>query len=1352
MVRHIIGVNMLNKNAQEQRLATTIAAAGKRYDTTVNLRVQSMYDHLHALNRDPKYITDILRLVYKIKRNNYLDWSIELYPERTELVKIRSDIKIVTDRLFTIKGLAKNKTINWTKLISRLDNTASELYKQYSELREIEDERKKKAKKDERYYARDLWGLYSELSDLSNFLHDKKPDLFNKPRLLLKGEAGIGKTHLLCDYAKERINADKPTIIFLAHELLDTRGTNDPIARMATLLEFKSSKQFLKALEEISKRDKERVCIIIDAINEADQLKWQQLAPLYTLKGISLVISLRNGYEFLVKDTSKYTIIEHSGFAEMEWEAVPVFFNQYGLKLPEIPIIDPEFKNPLFLSIFCTAYSDKRKTPRGKGATDAFEQYIEHQSKTVINELGLKLPDDYLWKNIIKKMGIWMGRNGKDQVLRKKLLEIIQNDKVLSSHSTQLIVLMERHGLLIKYPHYANGKRSGYSYKFTYNRFSDHLIVRSILTENNIQGADASEKAKVFFKDNPFLERTIKQWNEGLVEALAVQIPERCKGDELVWLVPEKYRDLEIMKLAFIEGLKWRDVSSTNKKTGGLKFINTEQVLKYMNTRFVRSKYDMHIIIGVMLDVCALPGHPFNADKLHSHLNRFKLGKRDAWWQDFLISHTSDTGNAINRIHSWSFSELSDKASNTSVLLASVALTWTLASTDTKLRDTSTRALVAILQNHQEALFTLMTKYFAKSDDPYITERIFAAAYGALSLNPKDKSHFKQIAEHLYKNHFLNESRTPNALIDDYAKGIIELYLRNYRNDIGVKVKKITPPFQYYQFPKRIPTIGTLKKKYKGEDRDYYTVWGSLMYGEGEALADFGNYTLGPALRHFSNIPLGSKIKTSDKERHDKFVRSLTKKQKTLFDLYNKVKFNMSVKPLLAYIKPRAKEKSLDIKKPLKSEVNEALNNFIKSLGPLKRHRFNSLRKYIVGEERLSGLHANEFNPNIARRWVFGRVIKLGWTPEDHLEFDKARGSYDRTQSTSSERIGKKYQWIGLYEFAAILGSNYYFFDDAIWNEEKLTHFHGAYQTYLRNIDPTIDPRWLYSRNKNKEDDAKPWWLPDYSGWDRKDWKFSTDDIPKPSEIIEVTKDNKTYLNLYSRVTLKGEKDHPEDDDSYNYPELWMHVTGYIIRKKDLPKVLEWSKDKEFWNNALPDINDSSNGVFLKELVNSSAYSEAFSPYRDASGWVQKESEGNAFDILPPIEGYSSGSFDSDKTIGEHVRVYVPSGFLRDKMKLQLGDNIGEYISADQKLRMYDPSANMPAGNETVLVDKDEFLKRLNKLDLVICWTILGEKLYMGNHDYRGQRLEVHGFSYFDKYGKLVENIRFKNEWSKETD
>jgi hypothetical protein len=45
---------------------------------------------------------------------------------------------------------------------------------------------------------------------------------------------------------------------------------------------------------------------------------------------------------------------------------------------------------------------------------------------------------------------------------------------------------------------------------------------------------------------------------------------------------------------------------------------------------------------------------------------------------------------------------------------------------------------------------------------------------------------------------------------------------------------------------------------------------------------------------------------------------------------------------------------------------------------------------------------------------------------------------------------------------------------------------------------------------------------------------------------------------------------------------------------------------------------------------------------------------------------------------------------------------------------------------------------------------VLGEKMYLGDYgdgEFRGQRLEIHGYCYFDEYGKLAENTRYKNKW-----
>lgn len=1330
---------MLDLQIQKSRLNTAISSAGKRYNTVVNLQVENILGSLHAVNRDPEYVSDILALTYKLRRE--LSFRGVDHPDKkSEIDKLKKDTSIIIDRLLGLKAKTKYQNIAWNKLKERLSGATNAANEIYWFLKDLQDkERKGNPYASTTIDTNNAWTLYKALDSLSSFLSDSRTQLFSTPRMILRGEAGIGKTHLLCDYAKKRLASDKPTLIFLAHELLDTTVGTDPLVRMASLLGYQDKSSLMEDLEQLSKDSTERVCIIVDAINEADQIKWAQLAPLFDIKGLSIVISVRNGYDKLIKNASRYTVVEHFGFAEMEWEAISTFFKHYKMKLPEIPIIDPEFKNPLFLMIFCEAYAGRKdKTPKGKGATHVFEQYVETQSKKILDELGLRLPKDYLWRRVIKEIGVWMGVNRKPRILRPQLLKIINNDTNLSPHKSRLVSLMEHHGLLLKYPRYARGgKRNGYRYTFTYNRFSDHLIVRSLLTENKINSKQTAEE---FFKDGSFLEKNV--YNTGLMEALSIQIPERCNKTELVWVIPKEYREHWNIKAAFLGGIKWRDVEvdGVDKKTGELKYIDEDQVLKYLNGYLVESDNDFFEVLDCLLDVCAIPLHPFNANRLHKILRRYSLPNRDVWWQKFMLYRTYDPGNALDRLQSWSLSELTEHASDDSVELASTVLTWTLASTDRKLRNRSTRSLVALFRNHPGLLLAALDR-FKENNDPYITERLFAVAYGVLSLNPTDRENFKLIAKWFYANYFLDTKRTPDALKDDFAKGIIELYLRHYPNDIHIKTKNITPPFKYYKFPKKIPTTKWLKSKYSEDGNyNYYSVWGSLMYGEGHSLADFGNYTMGSVLGELSSIPLSSKPPKDTRDEYDKFRDSLNKKQRELLDAYNMLSFQ----PLLAFIRSEDEKDVVDSEDTGNEDTTNALRAFEKSLGPLKRLRYHKYKPYIL-RETFPKRENYDYNLNIARRWIFNRVIKLGWNPKQHQEYDRERGSFDRTQSSSAERIGKKYQWIGLSEFLAIAGSNYYLKADRWAGKTKFTHYHGAYQTSLRDIDPTLDPLWLQTKKDEDNDSQDVWWSPKYDGWSLKNWKDSTKDIPSPTKLIQVNKDGSEYLNLLSWRTWKGQSTTPEDKDNHNYPELFMHVNGYIVRKKELPTIIEWCAGKEFYNRTLPEPHDESGAIFLKEMTISAAYREVAAPYQ--ADWVKG---GEApFDVLPPIEGYSGSSFETDDT-SKGVRIYAPSVPLQKILRLHPSEKIGEYVSKDSRIRMFDPSVDYSGVYSSLLVNKDHFLKELAKKGLTVVWTVLGEKLYIGstyNDEYRGQRLEMHGYYYFDENGKLTGDVRFKNEW-----
>ena len=549
----------LDNQAQKERLKRANNSAGLRYNRDINLEIKNIKRNLQALNREPEYLAELFKLTYKAKKE--LLFFRTDHPDKTEELKqLHKNVKSVIDKLLSLKTKSKNENISWSILTNKLKiaiKLSNDLYWFFRDLQDKEHQEKEEWAKTS-IDTGPIWSLYVALRSFLDFINDGvKVDLFSTPRMILKGEAGIGKTHLLCDYANSRINSGKPTLIFLSDELASIEDTN-PVVCMAKLMGYTTSAGFLKDLRSLANSSPERVCLI-DAINEADAIKWSQLSELFNIKGLSLVISVRNGYEKIIPNRRKYSTVEHFGFSEMEWDAISTFFKHYKMKMPEIPIINPEFRNPLFLMIFCEAYEgETNKTFKGKGATHVFEQYVKVQSKKIAKELNIKIGKEYLWKHVIKEVGKWMGQNRTSVISRYNILKIIKADPKVSSHASELLKLMEKYGLLLKYPRYGkNSKRIEYKYKFTYNRFSDHLIVRSLLTENKINSEVSAQR---FFADGKFLDENI--YNTGLLEALSIEIPERCKKDkaEFVWVIPEKYRDDYRIKTAFLNSIKWRNV------------------------------------------------------------------------------------------------------------------------------------------------------------------------------------------------------------------------------------------------------------------------------------------------------------------------------------------------------------------------------------------------------------------------------------------------------------------------------------------------------------------------------------------------------------------------------------------------------------------------------------------------------------------------------------------------------------------------------------------------------------------------------------------------------------------------
>lgn len=79
-------------------------------------------------------------------------------------------------------------------------------------------------------------------------------------------------------------------------------------------------------------------------------------------------------------------------------------------------------------------------------------------------------------------------------------------------------------------------------------------------------------------------------------------------------------------------------------------------------------------------------------------------------------------------------------------------------------------------------------------------------------------------------------------------------------------------------------------------------------------------------------------------------------------------------------------------------------------------HSFVNPRRVEAGAERPGQLDFEREDTLTARRYLWRRIIEMGWTPELFGEFERHLYS-DGRERPPIERISKKFQWIGLYEY-----------------------------------------------------------------------------------------------------------------------------------------------------------------------------------------------------------------------------------------------------------------------------------------------------------------------------------------------
>jgi hypothetical protein len=682
-----------------------------------------------------------------------------------------------------------------------------------------------------------LFGLTSELRMVRESLVHAE-GIAGSALMLLRGVAGTGKTHLLCDVARQRVAAGRPTVLLMGQRFV----SNDaPWSQALQQLDLAgpSAEEFVGALEAAAQATGSRALLLIDAINEgAGRTIWPShlaafLAHLERSPWIGVVLAVRSSYEEIVVPAdvrTRATAVTHQGFMEHEYDATKTFFVHYGLELPSTPLLAPEFRNPLFLKTLCRGLNAKgeRRLPRGfQGITAVFDLYLSAVNERLASNLGFD-PRVPLVRQTLEAVSRAILDSGEPWLTLAKAGEIVNAFLPGRDFERSLYRRLIVEGVLVEEAARRHGANTEEVVFVAYERVADYLAAQTLLDRH----LDVREPASAFAQGGPlaFICDEKKYVPPGLLEALCIQIPERT-GQELISIAPT-CADRWGLGNAFRQSLIWRAYAAFSD--------GTREALN----KLCRSEHDVHDSLDVLLTVATLPGHPLNALFLDRRLRKDAMPDRDAWWSVYL-HHAWGTHGAIDRLVDWASSLCSDTSIDDEATdLCAITLAWMLTTSNRFLRDRATKALVSLLTGRLTAVVRLVER-FADVDDPYVAERVYAVAYG-IAMRCHDPVAVGALAACVYGRVFASGSPPPHILLRDYARGVVERAL-HLGSAIDLVPDHIRPP--YKSTWRTIPTEDDIKPLLpdwsKGSHDSGDLEWGRNRIGSSVMDDDFAHYVIG---------------------------------------------------------------------------------------------------------------------------------------------------------------------------------------------------------------------------------------------------------------------------------------------------------------------------------------------------------------------------------------------------------------------------------------------------------------------------------------------------------------------------
>jgi hypothetical protein len=995
--------NSYSKRANKKLLEKAFRLAGQRFERELhqpNNLLESKFEQLWNLekyNEITKYITETDELIKQFIQ----DKNIKI-PENINLIE--QELNNNSDLFFFYWSINKNE-----KVYNKDDQLIN------FEKKEIEQ----------------MDSFRSRL----RYIQTNSYNLQNS--FIIKGLAGVGKTHLMCKVSETII---QNTNVYLCFGT-EFNEVEDPITQLQRIFDFENS-NFLEILNQEAVNKKVRYIFIVDALNEgAGDNYWslrmpQLLSEFSKYSNIVIVTTVRSPFERKIFPTySGYYDLK--GFENTD-EAINIYFDHYDINKSEVNSDHYDFKNGLFLKIFCETHSTLPYYDRinQNTYTKLFRAYIQRKEFDIAKKidedekrrLGLQLLRD-IAKYSVNNLNC-------DDIERQQARKFADRLCPYRTWSHSLLYAVIYENLLLENIVWSSESEKWIdTLSYAYERLGDFL--KAIYTANSgIQNKELSKKLQKLFvnsnndsKVRNYVIALNVVWNE---------FYERELIDDL------DLSDNQLFIECFIDSIPLRaninDTSfirklidkSLDREFGARSIIN-----------FFSYKQNNNTTIGY----------------IHSVLKKMDLAKRDLVWTTSI--NELYVNGELSQYYSIEIIQdiIRNKTEKDSFHYV-IFLTWLLSSSHPVVRDRVTRILYYILRE-KKGIITNLLNAFDGVNDLYVLERLYCAIYGVVLVS-EDQAFIEHIAVEVYNRIYKDNKPPCNIVLREWTLKILDR-----AKYLGVQVDlfdKSLPPFENnIELPADVDFESFLGES-RGSKAIYQSVFGFM---------DFARYIIGT---NSDNM--------SDQFTKNKLIDGLT--------------------------------------------------------GEIAFYSLNEIQKMIISE-----------------------VHRLGWN-DDLGKINEQGLSYNRYKN-DTERIGKKYQWLALYDVVARITDNYLLHDR--WYSNKIREKNYPWLTsYHSYFDPTLPIHELEA--KSEFDIFQEFVSPQIIMGNEKEWLESNEELPDLLHFEQIDKKGDKWILLSTYDSYKTEQENVTK-------EFFLRYDSVFVTEENAEAFQKWAKDKNYYGRWMPEWHDN---------------------------------------------------------------------------------------------------------------------------------------------------------------------------------